>query len=105
MIELTDLFWLLGFAAAVTYWWHAHAIKELALRVTRQRCAELEVQLLDDTVVLRGLWLRRGDDGRLHWWRSYLFEFTATGDDRYPGAIEMLGKRVITLQLAPHRLN
>jgi len=105
MIEVGDLFWLLALAAIGFYFWHAHAIKELALKVTRKHCADLDVQLLDDTVVLRGLWLRRGDDGRVHWWRSYLFEFTATGDDRYPGTTEMLGKRLIALQLAPHRLN
>lgn len=105
MLELSDLFWLLGLATVAAYFWHAHAIRELALGVARKRCRELDVQLLDDTVVLRGLWVRRGEGGRLQWWRSYLFEFTATGDDRYPGSIEMLGRRVIALELAPHRLN
>ena len=105
MIELSDLFWLLALAAVAAYWWNAHAVKEMALQSTRRRCAELDVQLLDETVVLSGLWLRRGDDGAVHWWRSYLFEFTSTGDDRYPGSVEMLGRRVIALQLAPHRLN
>jgi hypothetical protein len=105
MIELSDLFWLLALAAIGMYWWHAHAVKEIALQVTRKRCQELDVQLLDETVVLRGLWLRRGEGGALRWWRSYLFEFTATGDDRYPGSVEMLGRRVIALELAPHRLN
>ncbi|MET0379959.1 MAG: DUF3301 domain-containing protein [Spongiibacteraceae bacterium] len=105
MIELADLFWLLALAVIAAYWWQAHAIKEMALQVTRKRCQDLDVQLLDETVVMRGLWLRRGDDGVVHWWRSYLFEFTATGDDRYPGSIEMLGKRVVALELAPHRLN
>lgn len=105
MIELSDLFWLLALAAIGAYGWHAHAAKEMALQITRKRCQDLDVQLLDETVVMRGLWLRRGDDGVVHWWRSYLFEFTATGDDRYPGSIEMLGKRVVALELAPHRLN
>lgn len=105
MIELSDLFWLLALGAIGMYWWHAHAVKEYALQITRKRCQDFDVQLLDDTVVLRGLWLRRGDDGAVHWWRSYLFEFTATGDDRYPGSVEMLGRRVIALELAPHRLN
>lgn len=105
MIELSDLFWLLALGAIAAYWWHAHAVRETALQITRRRCRELGVQLLDETVALRGLWLRRGDDGVLHWWRSYLFEFTATGDDRYPGSVEMLGRRAIALELAPHRLN
>lgn len=105
MIELTDLFWLLGLAVIARYWWLAHAVKELALQATRKHCADLGVQLLDETVVLRGWWLRRDERGRVHGWRSFLFEFTATGDDRYPGSIEMLGKRVIAIQLAPHRLN
>lgn len=105
MIELADLFWLLALAAVAAYWWQAHAVREQALQMARKRCRELEVQLLDDTVALRGLWLRRGDDGAVHWWRSYLFEFTATGDDRYPGSVEMLGRRLVALELAPHRLN
>ena len=104
MIELSDLFWLLALGGVGAYFWHAHAVKEIALQIARKRCQELDVQLLDETVALHGLWLRR-DAGRVRWWRSYLFEFTATGDDRYHGSVEMLGRRVIALELAPHRLN
>jgi len=105
MIELTDLFWLLALAGVGGYWWQSHAVKDMALQIVRKHCADFGVQLLDETVVLRGLWLRRGEGGGLRWWRSYLFEFTATGDDRYPGSVEMLGRRLLALELAPHRLN
>jgi hypothetical protein len=63
------------------------------------------VQLLDDSVVLRGFWLQRDPRGALRVRRSYLFEFTSTGNERYHGCTVMLGRRVETIQLAPHRLN
>lgn len=103
--ELGDLLWLVALAVGAALWWHAHAVKELAFRATRDYCRNMEVQLLDDSVALRGFWLQRDAGGTLRVRRSYLFEFTSTGDERYHGCIVMLGCRVETIQLAPHRLN
>jgi len=102
-VELRDLFWLILILFILLQWWQGLKMKELALRHVKRYCASMDLQLLDESIALRGFWLKRGDDGRVHIWRSYLFEFTSTGDERYQGKIILLGHRVTTLQVDPHR--
>ena len=101
---LADLIWLLLLLAACYYWWQAHGMKERALGATRKHCREMDLDLLDDTVVLRGFWLKRDGTGRLRMWRSYLFEFSTTGEQRYQGRIVLLGDGVESIHLQPHRM-
>lgn len=104
MFDLSDIALLLLLGAGAWFWWQAHAVKEAALAQTRRYCRNFDVQLLDETVVLRGVWLKR-DRGTLRLRRSYWFEFTTTGEQRYHGVTMMLGRRVESIQLEPHRLN
>jgi hypothetical protein len=60
------------------------------------------LQLLDESVGLRALWLKRDTDGRIRLWRRYTFEFSSTGEDRYSGKVITLGKKVTDLHLDPH---
>ncbi len=103
-IDLNHLLWLCLFLLFGYHWWRGQRVKELALNYTRRYCREADVQLLDDSIGLRGVWLKRDGDGRLQFWRSYNFEFTATGDDRYQGRVVMLGEKVSGIQLNPHRI-
>lgn len=104
MVELGDLFWLCLLLAACYYWWKAHGMKETALAATRAYCSKVDVELLDDTVVMRGFWFKRDDRGSLRMWRRYHFEFTSTGEERYSGLIVLLGDRVLNIQLEPYRM-
>ena len=104
-LELNDIALILLCLTGAYWWWRAHAVKEIALRITRSHCRAMEVQLLDESVVLRGFWFKRDAHGMLRIRRSYLFEFTSTGDERYNGCIVMLGLGIETIQLEPHRLN
>jgi len=104
-IELGDLALLLLFATGAYWWWRGYAVKEAALRIVRAHCQSFDVQLLDESVVMRGLWLKRDTGGTLRVRRSYVFEFTSTGDERYHGCVVMLGASLETVQLEPHRLN
>lgn len=105
MLELTDIALLLLFAAGAYWWWRGYAVKEAALRAAREHCRSFGVQLLDESVVMRGLWLKRDASGTLRVRRSYTFEFTSTGDERYHGDVVMLGPALEMVQLEPHRLN
>jgi Protein of unknown function (DUF3301) len=105
MVELSDLFVLLIFLTICLHWWNSQGIKQLALRATKTYCEKMDVQLLDEGVVLRGFWVKRDGRGSLRIWRSYLFEFTSTGDERYSGRIILLGRKIEAIQLDPHRLN
>ncbi len=86
-------------------WWNAQGIKQIALQATRAYCKKMDVQLLDDGVVLHGFWLKRDGGGSMRLWRSYDFEFTSTGNERYSGQVILLGRFVEDIRLDPHRLN
>lgn len=104
MFDLTDLMiWSCVIVVAVLFW-RAQGVREIALKAARQYCQQMDVQWLDSHVALRGVWFKRGSDGRLHFWRSYDFEFSTTGDERYSGKIILLGKKIESIHLEPHRI-
>lgn len=102
MFTLLDMVWLALLALLVNHWWRSRDAKAFALQYAAQRCAELDLQLLDQSMVLRKSRLRRGHDGLLAWFRRYDFEFSSTGTERYPGSVELLGNRLQAIELAPH---
>ena len=77
-------------------------IKTLALQYLDQHFRQVDLQLLDQTIVLKGVWPRRGDSGSLQLRRRYRFEFTSTGEERYKGMIELSGRRLQRIELEPH---
>lgn len=91
---------LLGLATL--YWRHSLYIKEQAYRAAHRRCQELGVQLLDDSVYLRQVRLKRNSTGVLALWRAFQFEFTVSGGERYRGHVLMLGRRIESIELQPH---
>lgn len=72
--------------------------REAAIRSARRACGTFGAQLLDDTVILRSLRLRRRR-GRGSVLRVYGFEFTQSGVERHNGYATVLGNRVIDVHL------
>lgn len=105
VFDLGDALWLICGLAVLGYWWQAQGIKHRALLAVKAHCKNMDVQLLDDSIVLRGFWLKRDSRGAVRIWRSYLFEFSSTGEKRYAGRIILLGPHVEVVQLDPHRLH
>lgn len=79
-------------------------IKSTALQHLYQYFREQDLQLLDQTIVLKGVWPCRSDSGSLQLRRRYAFEFTSTGEERYKGLIELNGRRVQRIELEAHIL-
>ena len=104
MISFSDIALLLVVSLLGAYYWQAQGVREIALRATRMYCQREQLQLLDESVALRALWLKRGRDGRPHFWRGYQFEFTVTGGERYLGKTVMLGRLVESIQVPPHHI-
>jgi len=77
-------------------------IKSIALQYLDQHFRQQDLQLLDQTIVLKGVWPRRGDSGSLQLRRRYGFEFTSTGEERYKGLIELSGRRLQRIELEAH---
>lgn len=102
--DLIDLLLLGVLVLGAVLFWRAQRIRETALLATRRHCEREAVSLLDETVGLKRLRLRReAPGGPLRLWRFYEFEFTVTGGERYRGETLVIGERVARITLPPHR--
>lgn len=78
--------------------------KEIARKAGKTACQQNQVQLLDDTVEKKKIWLRRNQLGRLQLCRLYLFEFTSDGTQRYQGRIVLAGQFVVDISMDAYRI-
>ena len=104
-LDLESLFIVTLFIYLFYHWWQSQKVKEIALNKTRKQCKELDVQLLDDNINLRAFWLKRDEKGMIRIWRSYNFEFSSTGEERYSGRVVTLGRTVTDFYMDPHRMH
>ncbi len=96
---------LIGLMCLVfAYWLNALKANEIALASATAHCRAMEVQMLDDYVALNGVWLKRNKVGKIQLQRSFLFEFSSTGLERYNGTVFMLGRRVESIHMEPYRI-
>lgn len=103
-MSLVDVFLLCLLGAFAAYWWHAQGCKHRALQVAKQHCHKMQVQLLDDSVVLRRLSWERDQRGHVSFCRHYQFEFSSTYDDRYKGQLVLQGKQLKSIELGIYRI-
>ena len=78
------------------FWSAARGAAERAEELGRDACNAAGVQWLDQTVHAAGLRLRRGDDGRLGFERTFRFEYSEEGDDRHVGRLVLRGSRLVS---------
>lgn len=98
MNQVSDLIALLALTAVVGLWFKSTRARERAVDEARQQCARHGLQLLDETVGLRGLRLRR-HNGRRRLEVGYAFEVSVHGDDRLDGRLWMCADRLAALSL------
>jgi hypothetical protein len=101
---LDDLILIALLLSAYLYWFNGQRVKEVALQAVRANCLNREVQMLDEYVALNGIRLQRDKTGKMQLQRTFLFEFSSTGNERYNGVCIMLGRRVESIQMEPYRL-
>lgn len=90
--------------AGTFLWLDSLRARERALRAGRAACERYDLQFLDDTVSFARIRLKRDEEGRLRIARTYVFEFSDTGNNRRQGAIVMLGGELEDVQLEPYPL-
>jgi len=90
-VSLSLLFWATVVAGVISFWWRSDKIKHDALAHVLRYCKNQNLQLLDQTLVLRGVWLVRDQKDSLIFRRRYSFEFTSTGEVRYQGRVVLYG--------------
>ncbi len=104
MLSLTALAWITAVSALVALWWKSDKVKLQILQKVHQYCCQSDLQLLDQTMVLKSLWPARDETGSLRMRRRYEFEFSVTGEIRYKGTVVAMGNSISSLDLEPHTL-
>ncbi len=87
------------------YWYSAQTVKEIAYANVRNHCRQLQLQMLDDYVALQKLTLKRNRYGKLCLVRTYGFEFSATGDERYQGQVTLMGQQIQAIEMDAYRIS
>ena len=106
MSDLSNLLLLLALGAIVGLWLKLSVARERAVQEARQQCQKHGLQLLDETVGLRAVRLRRVNGLRMIE-RCYGFEVSIDGHDRESGRLWMIGDvlsslSLPTIELLPH---
>ena len=104
MFSLDGLIALALIGIGSLYLWRSGQFKGRARQLAKAHCEQLELQLLDDSMVIVGLWPLRNASGRLVLKRSYQFEFASTGDRRYTGKIVLKGLKLQSIELETYKL-
>ncbi len=78
----------------VWFWQDTLNARENALRAARELCQRQQLQLLDATVTLQRLRLKRARTGWLQLCRTFLFNYSDTGENCRTGFILMTGNRI-----------
>ena len=101
---MNNIPWLLLIGVLLAYWWRSGSFKGRARALAISHCEQLELQLLDQSMVICGIWPQRNSSGSLSLRRTYQFEFTSTGDQRYQGVLVMFGMQLQSIQLETYKL-
>jgi len=94
---------LIGILGGVLWFWY-DTVKthQIARRICKRACRNLNVQLLDDTIALTKLRLSRAENGQLNLQRTYEFEFSADFETRQRGMIQLQGHQLSIIEFPGH---
>lgn len=104
MFSLVNLLWLVLAGLLALYWWQSGLYKGRARDLATAHCSQLGLQLLDQSMVIIGFWPARGAAGQLVFRRTYQFEFSSIGDQRYQGKLVLLGTALKSIELETYRM-
>ena len=93
-MSATSLIPLVLLGLLLWFWQNTLRIRELAVTAARQTCYRQNLQLLDGTVVLHRLSLKRNPAGRITVRRTFLFGYSEDGVERHTGFVIMLGPQI-----------
>jgi hypothetical protein len=98
MSDVEDMLVLLVFCAVVALWLKLTGARERAVQEARRQCELHRLQLLDESVGLRAMRIRR-INGIRRIERGYVFDVSIDGDDREQGRLWMIGNALSGLSL------
>ena len=92
---MDGLIYLIILCAGIAFWLNSRRAHEFSLGICRHFCEQNDAMLLDQTVYLRRLRIRRADHGRIQFERCYQFEYSYNAVDRYSGNMIILGLKPV----------
>ena len=101
---MINLLWLIIAGLVGYYWWNSWKYKGRALGLALEHCGRLNLQLLDQSMVIRGIRPERNASGNLDLRRTYQFEFTSTGEQRYRGMIILSGMELMSIDFEAYKI-
>jgi len=101
---LLDLLIVVAVAFSAVFWWNTMGIRLQAYNAAKRHCQELGLQLLDQSVMLKRVRIKRNRAGGLSLQRIFAFEFASTGDERYCGEVQLLGRSLVDVTVDLHRI-
>jgi len=104
MFTLENLIWLLIAGILLVYFWHSGRFTGRARAIAIDYCQQFGLQLLDHSIVIKGVWPERTEAGDLTLRRRYQFEFSSTGTQRYQGVLVLLGMNLKSIELEAYEL-
>ena len=105
MFSLGNLIWLLIAGIFLVYFWHSGRFTGRARAIAIDYCQQFGLQLLDHSVVIKGVWPEKTEAGNLTLRRRYQFEFSSTGTQRYQGVLVLLGMNLKSIELEAYELS
>lgn len=98
---MNNLFWIFLVCCIAALFWQQRKQTEYGQSYIRQRCKQLNLQLLS---IARGNHAVRRENGKMKWQTTYFFEFSADGSDAYQGYAVLEGFRLKRFHVPPHHL-
>lgn len=96
---MNALLFLMLLAIIVWLWQENLRHREYAIQQCRKICQEMNLQLLDQTVAMTSLNLRRDSNKKFRVLRKYGFEVSMDGANRCRGYIILLGLNIIHTEI------
>ncbi len=103
MYDLANLIWIALAGVCALYLLRSGQFKGRARQLAIAHCEQLNLQLLDQSMVIIGLWPVRRRNGPV-FRRTYQFEFASIGDRRYQGKLIMEGIHLVSIDLETYKL-
>lgn len=99
---MSELLLLIILLFIAWFWQDSIAKREIAIRVGRELAQRWNLQLLDETVACRKIWLGRDGRGQAQLARLYEFEVSADGTTRLECSLQLLGKQLQIWHIPPY---
>lgn len=81
------------------FWFETLRMREYVIRRCKSTCESAGLQLLDQSVALSGISLKRDRNGRWRIHRRYQFHVSESGADRHTGHMILTGTRIESIRI------